>query len=99
MRGFELNGEALLIADQFYDRLHVLEADGLGHLAAHALDRVNLEHELPRPRPMPNLPAMVCHVVIRRAPLFKPCLRLGRQGGFVCGEVEGDQRSHVASLS
>jgi hypothetical protein len=31
--------------------------------------------------------------------LFKPCLRLGRQGGFVCGEVEGDHRSHVASLS
>lgn len=88
-----------MIAYQFDDRLQVLEADGLGHLAAHAPDRVDLEHELPSPRPMPSLPAMVRHVVIRRAPLFKTRLRLGRQGGFVCGEVEGDHRSHVASLS
>lgn len=93
------NGQAVVVASQLKDRLHMVEADRLGHLAAHALYRVDLEHELPGPRPMPNLPAMMCHVVIRRAPLFKPCLRLGRQGGFVCGEVEGDHRSHVASLS
>lgn len=93
------DGHAMMIAGQFYDRLDVLKADGLGHLAAHALDRVDLQNELPSQRPMPNHPALVRHVVIRRAPLFKARLRLGRQGGFVCGVVEGDHRSHVASLS
>lgn len=44
-----LDGEAVVFADQFDDGIHVLKADGLGHLAAHALDRCDLVNQFPGP--------------------------------------------------
>lgn len=38
IQGIMFNGQAVMIASQLKDRLHVKEAHGLGHLAAHTLD-------------------------------------------------------------